>query len=58
MVIRGVPKDVDKYFIADGDLAMELHRAGFQPHYMDEEVLYFKINKKLMEYLEKIGYNL
>ena len=57
MIILGTPRqeDVDKYFMADGDLAFKLHQAGFIPKYQDEDCLYFKLNNKLVKYLSRIG---
>lgn len=57
MIILGVPRtdEIDQYFIADGDMIWELNRAGFVAKYMDEEVQYFKLNAKLIKYLEKSG---
>ena len=55
MVILGTPNHIEEYFMADGDLAFELHQKGFIPKYEDDGVLYFKLNNKLRKYLEKIG---
>lgn len=55
MIIIGTPKtsELDNYYIADGDLAFRLHQAGFIPQYKDEDCLYFKINNKLLKWLNK-----
>lgn len=55
MVIIGTPHDLENYFMADGDLAFQLHQKGFIPKYEDDGCLYFKLNNKLKKYLEKIG---
>lgn len=55
MIIIGTPNDLDNYFMADGDLILELERAGFRAKYMDEDVQYFKLNNKLKKYLVKLG---
>ncbi len=59
MIILGTPKDMDNYFMADGDLAFTLHQAGFIPKYLDDDnVLYFKLNKKLGKKLSELGIEL
>lgn len=55
MIILGTPNNINEYFMADGDLAFELHQKGFIPKYKDEGCLYFKLNNKLKKYLQKIG---
>lgn len=55
MIILGTPRDIEEYFMADGDLAFQLHQKGFIPKYEDDGCLYFKLNNKLKKYLEKIG---
>lgn len=55
MVIIGTPHDLENYFMADGELAFQLHQKGFIPKYKDEGCLYFKLNNKLKKYLEKNG---
>lgn len=55
MIILGTPDNINEYFMADGDLAFELHQKGFIPKYKDEGCLYFKLNNKLKKYLQKIG---
>lgn len=55
MIILGTPRNIEEYFMADGDLAFQLHQKGFIPKYEDDGCLYFKLNNKLKKYLEKIG---
>lgn len=55
MIILGTPRDIEEYFMADGDLAFQLHQKGFIPKYEDDGCLFFKLNNKLKKYLEKIG---
>lgn len=55
MVIRGTPSNIEDYYIADGDLAFRLQQAGFKPVYIDEDAVYFKKNKKLIQTLQKFG---
>ena len=57
MVTMGVPKDMDSYYMADEQMAFILNQAGFHPRFMDEDVVYFKLNNKLIKYLKKIGEN-
>lgn len=55
MIIVGLPSpnEMDKYYMADSSMIWELTKAGFHAKYIDGEVQYFKLNKKLKEYLEK-----
>lgn len=53
MIILGMPRDIENYYIADGDIAFRLHQAGFIPKYKDGDALYFKKNKKLLKFLGK-----
>ena len=48
MVTMGVPKDMDSYYMADEQMAFILNQAGFHPRFMDEDVVYFKLNNKLI----------
>lgn len=55
MVIRGTPKNIEEYYIADNNLAFRLQQSGLRPVYIDEDAIYFKKNKKLQKILTKIG---
>ena len=55
MIIRGTPSAIDEYFMADGDIAFRLQQAGFKPVYIDDDVVYFKKNKKLSKFLSKFS---
>ena len=55
VILNNIPKNVEDYFMADGDIAFKLHQAGFIPIYKDSDVLYFRKNHKLIKYLSKIG---
>ena len=56
MIIIGTPKDINNYFMADGELAFMLEQAGFLPKYLDDGyVKYFKLNNKLKKFLESKG---
>lgn len=54
MIILGIPNNMEDYFMADGELAWELEKAGFHAKYMDESMLYFKLNKKLIKKLSDL----
>lgn len=56
MVILDCPHDIENYIMADGELAIRLHQAGFIPKYKDEDVVYFKKNTKIEKFLKKLNY--
>ncbi len=58
MVIRDVPHDIENYYMADADTAFILHQQGFQPKYIDGNIVYFKINNKLLKTLKKLNVEL
>lgn len=58
MIIRDTPSDLEKFFMADGDLAFKLQQRGVQPMYMDDDVLYFRKNNKLLKTLKKLNIKL
>lgn len=55
MVIRDTPFDLEKYFMADGELAFAIHQAGIAPSYMDNGAVYFKKSNKLDKVLKRLG---
>lgn len=55
MIVLGVPKNIEEYYIADGEIAFMLHQAGFIPWYKDNDALFFKKNNKLLKFLAKHG---
>lgn len=55
MVIRGTPKDIKNYYLADDDVAFILHQKGFQPKYIDGDATYFKLNNKLIKTLKSLN---
>ena len=55
MVIRDIPSDIEKFVMADGELAFTLQQKGFHPSYMDDSVVYFKKTNKLLKTLEKLN---
>lgn len=54
MVIRGTPKNIEDYYMADNEVAFILHQKGFQPKYIDEDATYFKLNNKLIKTLKNL----
>ena len=55
MVIRDTPDDLNKYFMADEDLAFAIHQAGIKPSYIDNGAVYFKKSNKLNKVLKRLG---
>lgn len=55
MVIRDTPSDLNKYFMADEDLAFAIHQAGIAPSYIDNGAVYFKKSNKLDKVLKRLG---
>lgn len=55
MVIRGTPRNIEDYYIADTEVAFRLQQAGFKCVYIDDDAVYFKKNKKLIQVLQKFG---
>ena len=55
MVIRDTPSDLEKYFMADGELAFEIQQAGIKPFYIDEGAVYFKKSNRLKKLLKRLG---
>ncbi len=55
MVIRDTPSDLNKYFMADEDLAFAIHQAGVKPSYIDNGAVYFKKSHKLDKVLKRLG---
>lgn len=55
MIIRDTPSDLEKYFMADEDLAFAIHQAGIAPSYMDNGTVYFKKSNRLEKVLKRLG---
>lgn len=55
MIIRDTPSDLDKYYMADEDLAFAIHQAGIKPFYIDNGAVYFKKSNKLDKVLKRLG---
>ena len=54
MIIRDTPSDLEKYFMADEDLAFAIHQAGIAPSYMDNGAVYFKKSNRLEKVLKRL----
>lgn len=54
MVIRDTPSDIEKYVMAEGELAFRLQQKGFVPEYMDFDAVYFLKTNKLLKVLKKL----
>ena len=55
MIIRETPSDLEKYFMADEDLAFAIHQAGIKPDYIDNGAVYFRKSNKLNKLLKRLG---
>jgi hypothetical protein len=55
MVIRDTPSDLEKYFMADGELAFGIQQAGIKPSHIDEGAVYFKKSNRLKKLLKRLG---
>ena len=53
MVIRGTPKEINKYVIVVGEMATKLHKHGYFPKYIDEQGVYFDRNEEVLKFIEK-----
>ena len=42
MIIRGTPKDEDKYIRVDKYKALELQQQGYTPTFIDSQYIYFR----------------
>lgn len=54
MIIRGTPKNIDDYYIADKEVAFRLQQAGAKPLYIDYDAIYFKKSNKLIKILKNL----
>ena len=55
MIILGTPRNIEDYYIADGEITFMLHQAGFIPRYEDDGALFYKKNNKLLKFIAKHG---
>ena len=55
MVIIGKPHNPQDYFVANGDLALRIHMAGFPPRFNNDGELYFRLTPELVQWLEDNG---
>lgn len=55
MVIRGTPKDIDKYIIIENDdIIYDLSVEGIFPHYIDKDKAYFEREDVTLDIINRI----
>ena len=52
MIIRGTPKELNKYIVVNGDVSEILHKNGFMPQYIDGDDIYYLKDKEILEFME------
>jgi hypothetical protein len=53
MIIRGAPKNKNNFILVDSETTLVLHKNGFIPMYIDENGIYYKKNKEILEFMER-----
>jgi hypothetical protein len=53
MIIRGAPKNKNNFILVDSETTLVLHKNGFIPMYIDENGVYYKKNKEILEFMER-----
>lgn len=53
MIIRGAPKNKNNFILVDSETTKILHSNGFIPMYIDENGVYYKKNKEILEFMER-----
>ena len=53
MIIRGTPKNKNNFILVDSETTLVLHKNGFIPMYIDENGVYYKKNKEILEFMER-----
>lgn len=53
MLIRGTPKNIDKYIKVDSKTTVILHMNGFFPINMDDKYIYYKKTQELIDFMKK-----
>ena len=53
MIIRGTPKNKNNFILVDSETTKILHSNGFIPMYIDENGVYYKKDKKILEFMER-----
>ena len=53
MIIRGTPKELNKYIVVDSDTSEMLHKNGFIPKYIDGNDIYYLKDKEILEFMER-----
>lgn len=54
MIIRGTPKDIERYIAVTFEQSKILHQNNFIPIYIDDGKVYYKKNNKIVEFLKHI----
>ena len=55
MIIRGTPKDIERYIkVHDQDKIIKLGKKGFQPSYIDDNFAYFEYNKEIIDAIVEV----
>ena len=55
MIIRGTPKDIERYIkVYDQDKIIKLGKKGFQPSYIDDNFAYFEYNKEIIDAIVEV----
>ena len=52
MIIRGTPKEIEKYIKVDSDTSLTLQEIGFVPKYIDNDGIYYLKSDVLIESIE------
>lgn len=56
MIIRGTPKDLNKYVVISSEFMIQkLHENNFSPIYIDGNYVYFEKNEQILSFIEKGG---
>lgn len=53
MIIRGTPKNKNNFILVDSETTLVLHSNGFMPMYIDENGIYYKKNKEILDFMER-----
>lgn len=53
MIIRGTPRNVNDYIAVNNEMSLTLHVNGFVPSYIDENWIYYKADKEILDFLRE-----
>ena len=53
MIIRGTPKNKNNFILVGSETTLVLHKNGFVPMYIDENGVYYKKNKEILDFMER-----